>query len=500
MKVQLQLFALFVSCIFTNSTIAQNMGIKLTAGTTPNTTLDINGSIAFREGTARNITTATTNDLVIDSMSHYRITTSLTAAFTITGFTNGQNGRVLTLYNATAYNMTLAHQTTSIAANQIITGTGANIVIGAGGTATLQYNATLSRWLCTGTTGLVATVPTNWSLTGNSGTVDGTNYIGTTDNIPLSIRINNQRSGYIDIATGSTFLGYQAGLVNTGTRNTFMGYLAGTANTTGGENTAVGELALTSNTTGLQNTAVGQDALRFNTSGLSNTGIGESALELNTTGSYNVGLGHEVLATNSIGNNNVAVGSQALEYNVTAGQNIAVGFQVLQTQSFNNGGVSWDSDNVGIGHRALFSNQPTSNTSGYRNVGIGTRTLVDNTTGSGNVALGYEAGNNITTGSNNTFIGYNTDASSVALTNATAIGANAVVNANNSLILGNNANVGIGTSTPAQTLDMGSRTDSVIMPRGTTAQRPATPQSGMMRYNTSLGRMEYYNGTSWVSL
>jgi hypothetical protein len=71
--------------ILTTPILAQNMGIKLPVGTLPNATLDVNGSIAFREGTARNITTATTNDLVIDSMSHYRITTSLTAAFTKTG-------------------------------------------------------------------------------------------------------------------------------------------------------------------------------------------------------------------------------------------------------------------------------------------------------------------------------------------------------------------------------------------------------------------------------
>ena len=36
-----------------------------------------------------------------------------------------------------------------------------------------------------------------WLLLGNAGTVDGTNFIGTTDNIPFNIRVNNQRAGRI---------------------------------------------------------------------------------------------------------------------------------------------------------------------------------------------------------------------------------------------------------------------------------------------------------------
>ena len=52
-----------------------------------------------------------------------------------------------------------------------------------------------------------------WSLTGNGGTVDGTNFIGKTDNVPLNIRVNNQKAGRID-PNGPVFLGYQAGNSN----------------------------------------------------------------------------------------------------------------------------------------------------------------------------------------------------------------------------------------------------------------------------------------------
>ena len=38
----------------------------------------------------------------------------------------------------------------------------------------------------------------NWGLLGNASSVDGTNFIGTTDNLPFNIRVNNQKAGRID--------------------------------------------------------------------------------------------------------------------------------------------------------------------------------------------------------------------------------------------------------------------------------------------------------------
>jgi len=40
----------------------------------------------------------------------------------------------------------------------------------------------------------------------------------------------------------------------------------------------------------------------------------------------------------------------------------------------------------------------------------------------------------------------------------------------------------------------------VRMPNGTTAQRPGTPLEGMLRFNTSTGFEEYYDGTSWINI
>jgi hypothetical protein len=36
------------------------------------------------------------------------------------------------------------------------------------------------------------------------------------------------------------------------------------------------------------------------------------------------------------------------------------------------------------------------------------------------------------------------------------------------------------------------------LPSGTTAQRPVTPVTGMVRFNTTLGYAEVYNGNTWV--
>ena len=35
---------------------------------------------------------------------------------------------------------------------------------------------------------------------------------------------------------------------------------------------------------------------------------------------------------------------------------------------------------------------------------------------------------------------------------------------------------------------------------GTTAQRPASPVQGMIRYNTTLSSTEIYNGSNWVPI
>jgi hypothetical protein len=44
-----------------------------------------------------------------------------------------------------------------------------------------------------------------------------------------------------------------------------------------------------------------------------------------------------------------------------------------------------------------------------------------------------------------------------------------------------------------------SSTAGLIIPAGTTAQRPSSPVQGMMRYNTTIPQLEFYNGSTWTT-
>ncbi len=330
-----------------------------------------------------------------------------------------------------------------------------------------------------------------WGLTGNAGTVDGTNFIGTTDNVPLNLRVFNQRAGRIEAATATanTFYGFQSGNVNTGVFNAAIGYEAMINNTTGRDNAAVGYRAMQSNTTGFENAALGRLALAANTVGIANTAIGSRAL------------------SNSTGDNNTAVGTEALFNNTSAGDNTAVGVLSLAANTA--------STNSALG---AFSLQ--TNTIGADNAGLGANVLIGNTTGSRNTAVGSLAGNTNTpanrntTGSNNTFLGFATGPGTpTQLTNATAIGANAVVSQSNSLVLGSisgvngavaNANVGIGTATPQTKLHIVHAntvgTDGLLLQNGAGTQNisffvsNATGNLALYENGTLIGQFAASNG------
>ncbi len=251
-----------------------------------------------------------------------------------------------------------------------------------------------------------------WSLLGHAGTADGTNFIGTTDDVPFNVRVNNEPAGRIDNTLFNTFWGYQAGSLNAkgkGSYNTANGHQALYSNIEGSENTATGYQALYSNITGTQNTAHGVSALFSNTEGIQNTANGYQALYSNITGNLNTAHGVFALQSNIKGSNNSANGFSALQLNTDGSQNTANGVSALQS---NNG---------------------------------------DN-----NTALGYQSLSTNTTGSNNTALGYGADVARAELTNATAIGYSAVVGASNNLVLGgtgeNIVNVGIGNAVPSNTL------------------------------------------------
>lgn len=61
-------------------------------------------------------------------------------------------------------------------------------------------------------------------------------------------------------------------------------------------------------------------------------------------------------------------------------------------------------------------------------------------------------------------------------------------------------NVGIGTSAPSVSLDLGARSDAIRVPAGTSAQRPTSPANGDLRFNTATQQLEVYANAFWQSM
>jgi len=212
-----------------------------------------------------------------------------------------------------------------------------------------------------------------WALLGNAGTVDGINAIGTTDNVPLSFIVNGQKSGKIDVTSG-TFLGYQSGMNNSGIENTAFGFETLKSNSSSNANTAIGYKVLTNHTGQGANTAVGSHAMVWNTTGQWNTAIGTGVMESNISGFHNTAIGGVTLRSNTTGECNVAFGYGAMLDNVSGSWNTSLGMNSLEKAS-----------------------------TGYYNTAIGGWAGRNNANGSYNVFLGYKAGYN-ETGSNKLYI------------------------------------------------------------------------------------------------
>jgi hypothetical protein len=110
-------------------------------------------------------------------------------------------------------------------------------------------------------------------------------------------------------------------------------------------------------------------------------------------------------------------------------------------------------------YNSFFGTNAGQNNSGSYNSFFGALAGQSNLGGSGNTVVGELAGLSNSSENNNTFIGYQANGAA-GITNATAIGANASVTQSNSVVLGNNVNVGIGPTSPLAKLDIQGGADS----------------------------------------
>jgi hypothetical protein len=214
-------------------------------------------------------------------------------------------------------------------------------------------------------------------------------------------------------------------LIISGNDNTYAGFQAGQILSSGSFNTFLGSKAGANVSTASQNTFVGYETGAV-TTGSANTFIGYGSGRSNTTGQFNTFIGVQTGANNTTGSSNYMLGTNAGLANTTGSGNYFLG------------------DNTGGG-----------NVNGSFNVYLGANagngTGVD---GNNNTAIGFETGRGNKSGATNTFIGFRADAGAASLSNATAIGAGAIVSTSNAVVLGNGANVGIGTSSPQTKLEI----------------------------------------------
>lgn len=362
-------------------------------------------------------------------------------SLTVTGNTNNNNAAYFSAFNASS--------------NALVTATG-NVGIGTPTPgAKLEVNGQVKITGGSPGAGKVLTSDANglatwetpsgggggsgWLLTGNSGTTSS-NFIGTTDAQPIRLKANNAFVGEINPAAvkmGSVSIGANSNTL--GSQTIAIGYGAGQTNANNGS------------------VAVGYDAFKNSTS-FSSIGIGLSA-GINAQNFYN----------------SLAVGEEAAS-DVTDAQYCTF----IGKSAGANSGNSFESNYLG--------RDAGRYTSGNENTFIGTKAgqgYNAASTGNNNTFVGNESFLTFLNGNFNTSIGAQTMSdlvyptmgvtllgakskinvgSVMAKNNITVIGYEAEGEIDNTVIIGKNADIGIGTSTPAAKTHV-SATSTVTYPQ-----------------------------------
>jgi hypothetical protein len=225
--------------------------------------------------------------------------------------------------------------------------------------------------------------------------------------------------------------------------------------------------------------SAGTDLLWLHADDTTNVFLGLKAGSSNIVGPQGVNntfIGSHAGFANTNGRDNTAIGTNAMPANTKGSLNTAIGTNALFTQSFGPGGAWYQTNNVAVGYEALYSNQPTSGSSGVNNTAIGSSALRSNTTASQNTATGTYALYLNTIGTNNTATGYGALNSNTTAGENTAIGTRALLTQSysNSGTAWISANVAIGFE-------------------ALYANQPSMASNG--KYNTAVGHSALHNNT-----
>jgi hypothetical protein len=470
-----------------NSSLANtSFGVSALQSNTTGYNNTANGLNALYYNTTGNSNTANgLNALYYNTTGNYNTAFGLSALQSnTTGYYNTANGVSALQSNTTGYNNT-ANGLSALQSNTTGNSNTANGVSAlqsnttgyyntANGVNALQSNTTGYNNTANGVSALQSNTTGNSNTangvnalqsntTGNSNTANGVNalHYGKTgsnntvllsrgDGIVRSIIADSSMNNSLVLGAGENIRIYSDSLANTGfgtTTPTNKLHIEGTTNPiravglVSGVNT---DSVVTVDATGVFRMSNLQDIVKRNVNNIFTVNqtingitVGRSAG--NTTNS--LAIGQNALASNTTGSTNTAIGTISLLSNTTGSNNTAVGSGSLYSNDIG-------SQNVAVGQNSLLNNSI-----GNTNTSIGQGSLYNNIDGNGNTAIGQNSMDALINGDNNTAIGKNANVQD-ALTNATAIGYNANVDSDNSLVLGSNVNVGIGTSSPVYKLDI----------------------------------------------
>jgi len=210
---------------------------------------------------------------------------------------------------------------------------------------------------------------------------------------------------------------------------------------------------------------------------------------------YDTGVdfaGNLSVAGNVIGGNITTIGLVTATGNVTGG-NILTGGLVSATGDINTSG------NVSAVGNVIAGNISTSGASG--NITGANIVSAVTFTATGNVyAVNVFASTDVSA-TGNVLATANITGGNILTANIVSAGGN-IQSGTTMLVDTTTGSVTLGanvTLTAGATLAINA-TDSMLIPVGTTGDRPGTPATGMLRYNSTLSSCEIWNGAAWVAV
>ena len=114
-------------------------------------------------------------------------------------------------------------------------------------------------------------------------------------------------------------------------------------------------------------------------------------------------------------------------------------------------------------------------------------------------ATGYAAADLVVGNLTGTIAVAQTNITSVGTLSSLTVSGDVTIDTSTLKVDSTNNRVGMSNASPDVSLDLGSNTDSIHVPVGTTAQRPASPAAGYFRYNSTTGGFEGYT-TEWGAI